>query len=183
MLRFKDFLAESKSSIAEINSLVKNGELVFILYGGTWGSGKSYHASNNFKGFQILDSDEISKELTNGDLTKLRVVSKEAGKEKNSRRDSFFKKKISFIEMGASSSLSGTQKKFELAKSLGYKTVFIYVDVKPEKAIQRNRERIASGDRGVDTEREHLIQKVYDDSLSVFKALKNKVDYYIQVTS
>lgn len=187
ILKVEEHLLESKgNSIDDIKELLNSDQKVYILYGGGIGSGKSYHAENNFSGVKVVDMDDIAVSMVKPG-TPLDQIPKEvynkALKKKLSEIQNGLNGEESFIEMATSSNLTATQNKLQRAKENGFVTAFIFVDVPLQVSIQRNRERIEKGGRGIKPELEYKVERTNNAAREVANKMKNYdlVDIFVEV--
>lgn len=183
-LKIQEHLLEgSENSVEGIKSLVDSGEKVYILYGGGIGSGKSHHAADNFSDMKIIDSDEIAMRNA-GDTPPDQIppsIYSAALKEKQREVAEALQGAESFIEMGTSSNEEAAIKKIEAAKANGFKTAFIFVDVPLQVSIDRNRERIQKGGRGVPQDKEYKIERTNERARNTAEQMKKLADLYLEV--
>lgn len=152
MSKFK-LIYESDSAINQIKQAISKGSPVYILTAGIQGGGKSTFAFSNFKNIKIVDLDEINKEMVNSDMTLFQANRAKAIAKKNELVKSLFNQKKSFIDAGTASNTEASIKKLKLAKSLGYITVVVYVNIPIDVAIERNLKRLQGGSHGVPLEK------------------------------
>lgn len=187
MKTFKEFIVEAADLPDDgyIKNVIEDNETVYILIGGTLGAGKSTWVSKYLPNVKLIDADEFAMELTGGNVSNdsLRSISTQALKIKQSAVKSSLLKKETFIEMGTSANSSSTIKKIELAKKLGFTTVFIFISTTPEEAVKRNHQRIKEGGRGVSPEKEYRIFQAYKDAKQTFKQVKSLryLDFFHEV--
>lgn len=157
---------------------------VYIATAGIQGSGKSTFAKENFKNIEVLDLDDINKEISNGDMKAFQDNRSKAIVKKNELLRDLFKQRKSFIDAGTAANTQSILKKLAFAKSLGYITAVVYVNIPIEVAIERNLKRIESGSHGVPLERvQEIINRTDMNVRQTINALKQSpslVDFFIE---
>lgn len=186
MKTFDQFLLEARIlDLTRLKKAFSQGRKIYILVGGTLGAGKSTWVRKNLPEFEILDADDFSMALAGGsvDPEDLRVVSSQALANKKKAASENLSGGKSFVDMGTSANTGAAIDKIKIAKKLGYLTVYLHFMTTPEEAKKRNRERIASGGRGVVPEKEYKIDRVYFDSMFTLDEMKyiRQVDFILEV--
>lgn len=157
---------------------------VYIATAGIQGSGKSTFAKESFKNIYVLDLDDINKDISNGDMNAFQTNRAKAIAKKNEILRDLFKKGKSFIDAGTAANTQSILKKLKYAKSLGYITAVVYVNIPIDVAIERNLKRIESGSHGVPIERcQEVINRTDMNVRQTVQELKRNtdlVDFFIE---
>ena len=186
MKTFEQFLLEARDlDLSRLKKAYSQGRKIYILVGGTLGAGKTTWVKNNLPEFEILDTDDFSMKLAGGsvDPEDLKRVSSQALADKKKAVSGNLYTGRSFVDMGTSANTGAAIDKIKTAKKLGYLTVYLHFMTTPEEAKRRNRERIASGGRGVVPEKEFKIDRVYHDAMFTLDEMKSirQVDFILEV--
>lgn len=128
---------------------ILNEENIFIMIIGGTASGKSFCYKNNLSLFPLIDIDEYTFKLSNGDWELARKMVGKAIKMVEEDLFKMFNKRQSVVNTGTGASLAGVMKKITKAKECNMKTAIILVDVPLEVALQRNKERSLKGERNL----------------------------------
>ena len=185
MTTFREYINEMTGSLQQLQRIVAaKNQPVYIVTAGIQGSGKSTFAIQNFENIEIVDLDEINKEMVNGDMTKFSENRSKAIAKKNEVVKSLFNSKKSFIDAGTAANVQATLRKLKLAKSLGYITAVVYVNIPIDVALERNRERLARGSHGVPIENEMAVINRTDMNVrTTIREINNNkelVDFFIE---
>jgi predicted kinase len=183
-MKFKT-LYESLNNIEALQKVISSGTSpVYVATAGIQGSGKSTFAKENFKTIDILDLDEINKDISNGDMEAFQRNRSKAISKKNEMLRDLFKKRKSFIDAGTAANTQSLLKKLAHAKSLGYTTAVVYVNIPIKVAIERNLKRIESGSHGVPLERtQEVINRTDMNVRQTIREIKDNpdlVDFFIE---
>lgn len=131
--------------ISSLKREAKSTPTFIFMMGGT-GAGKNYIYRKYLDGVPLIDIDEYTKEFAKQyDTDPRKQVSRATVRSKRELLDSFSKKK-SIVQMGTGNNIKSTSNKFKWAKDAGMKVVVVLVDVEPEVALKRNRDRHAGGE-------------------------------------
>jgi len=153
-------------------------ESIFILVIGGSASGKNFIFNKNFKNIELVDNDEITKELSGGDFEKARKLISKATSIANKRLEKAFKNHKSIGQVSTGSNQKGTENKLIKAKSFNMKTALILIDTDVEKAIKRNKERAETGLQ--DLIPEWKVQKTNENAKKTFNNInKKEINYKI----
>jgi len=170
---FETFLTES--TVQD----VLNEPKIFVMIIGGVASGKSYIYEKNFKSLPLVDIDEYTKKLSNGDWEKARKFVAKAMQMVKVDLLNYFKKGESVVNTGTGGRINGVQHKLKAAVAEGFKTCIVLVDVPEEKALERNKSRSELGDRNLIPD-----YKVISSNKSArdnFKVFKKETDYSIRI--
>ena len=183
MKRFREYMTESKGigSIENLKRVIDNNDKVYILFAGTLGAGKSYFAKMHLPHVKVIDPDEIAVAMVGVD--KAREAGAKAMAAKQQAVADALETEQKFAEMGTSGNTQAALNKLERAKKAGFVTVFVFISTDPETAKERNRFRIAGGDRGVPPEKEWKIDVMHDKAMATAKEVQKfkDLDYFFAV--
>ena len=119
-----------KINIEEIKSIKQP---VYVLIAGAIGAGKSFVVSKYLNGIEVIDPDEITKVLGNGEYISTNVAQSMAiTKETVTTK---LKDGKSFIQQGTSANLQSSINKMKQAKANGFTTVMLFVDTPISQAV------------------------------------------------
>lgn len=142
-MNFRQLLTES--SVKDILSSDK----VFLLIIGGSASGKNYIHNKHFSKIELVDVDEITKELSGGDFEKARKMVSKAIAQANKEIDKKLQDGKSVAQVSTGSGDKAVINKLNKAKEYGFETALVLIDVDVKKAIQRNQERAQAGKQGL----------------------------------
>lgn len=128
---------------------IKNAAPVFLLIIGGSASGKNYVYEQYFSEIPLVDVDSITKELANGDLGLARKFVSKAVAMANKELQKYFENKESVAQVSTGAGAKAVFNKLKKAKDNGMNTALILVDTDIKKAIERNKQRAASGKQGL----------------------------------
>ncbi len=138
--------AISKVQISDLKELAEK-EPTFIFMVGGAGAGKNFVFNKYLKGLKLIDIDEYTAEFGKEFNTDPRKqVSRATARSKKELLDAF-KNKQTIVQMGTGNNIESSSNKFKWAKDAGMKVVVLLVDVEPETALKRNKERHAGGEQ------------------------------------
>ena len=173
------FYGRSLNSIDDLKTYLE--DKLFISVGGGIGSGKTYFIENVLKkvvgNLPVYDVDVLASKMGGGEY-KRELAGKAANQFKKELPIAFTKKE-SFIHTGTNANFNGATAKLQLAKSNGFTTVLIHIDVPEEVAIKQAQQRSETGERN--PIEDYKIIRTNKDSKEVFEKLKkdrNLVDFY-----
>jgi len=172
-MEFKAFLTEST-----FQDVLKEPKIFVMIIGGV-ASGKSYIYEKNFNSLPLVDIDEYTKKLSNGDWEKARKFVAKAMQMAKVDLLNYFKKGESVVNTGAGGSIKGVQNKLKAAVAEGFKTCIVLVDVPEKKALERNQSRADLGARNLIPD-----YKVISSNKSArdnFKVFQKETDYSIRI--
>jgi predicted ABC-type ATPase len=174
-----DYYGRSLNSIEDLKTYLE--DKLFIAVGGGIGSGKTYFINNVLKkvvgNLPVYDVDNWTSNIGGGEYKR-----ELAGKAMTQFKKDFpiaFTKKESFIYTGTNANLNGTIAKLQQAKSNGFTTVLIHIDVPEEVAIKQSQQRSETGERN--PIEDYKIIRTNKESKEVFEKVKkdrNLVDFY-----
>jgi len=133
-------------AINEIKNPYGEPTVIFII--GGVGAGKNYIKNKLFGDIQMIDPDEHTNKLANGDVELQRKFVSQAIKWVNSEFEKMLKGSKSFVMMGTGANYTGYINRFQKAKDAGFATSIVFVNTSPEQAFKNNQKRIADGGRG-----------------------------------
>jgi predicted kinase len=156
-------------------------ESIFVLVIGGSASGKNYIFEKNFKNIELIDNDQITKELSGGDFEKARKLISKATAIANKRLEKAFQEHRSVGQVSTGSNQKGVENKLIKAKSYAMKTALILIDADVKKAIKRNKERAQAGKQGLIPE--WKVQKTNENARETYNNLKklDVVDYKLVI--
>jgi predicted kinase len=156
-------------------------ESIFVLVIGGSASGKNYIYDLNFKNIELVDNDQITKELSGGDFEKARKLISKATSIANKRLEKAFQDNTSIGQVSTGGNQKGVENKLIKAKSFNMKTALILIDTNVKKAVKRNEERAEAGLQGLIPE--WKVEKTNTAARETFNSLKKLdiVDYNIVI--
>ena len=183
MTLFKRLLHEAKSKPRSfLKSIPKmDGDVYVFIMGGS-ASGKNYIYDMELNRLPLVDVDAYVKELSKGDFDKARKFVSSAIHMVNKDIDQKIVDRQSFAQTGTGANFKGVYNRIKKIKDAGYTVIVVLVETTVENAIERNKQRVASGGHGKTLESDK-IERTKKFARETFETLKkNKiVDYTVEV--
>jgi len=164
----------NKKQIKELRSKALESFTVIFIIGGV-GAGKNFIYNNYLSGIKLIDPDEHTLELADGDFEKQRKYINQSIKFVNNSIDNALKNKESIVVMGTGSNTKGLVNRIQKCKSAGAEVFLIFVKTSPEKAFLNNQKRIENGGRGK-TIPDYKFESSFKKALNSYKEIeKNNI--------
>jgi len=118
---------------------VKENTLYLVIGGSA--SGKNYYVNKHLNNIDLVDLDEITLKLANGNVEDTRKYVSKGIVIANKMLLDHYKSNKSVVQVTVGGGLQAVVNKLKLAKSYGFRTELIYLESNLEVALKRNIER------------------------------------------
>ena len=173
IMGFRTHLVESSTKD------ILSSDKVFLLIIGGSASGKNYIHGKYFSKIDLVDVDEITKELSGGDFEKARKMVSKAISIANKEVEKYFQDGKSVAQVSTGSGDKAVSNKLKKAQEAGFETALVLIDVDVKKAIKRNEKRAAQGKQGLIPD--WKVEKTNQAARETFNKVKSEATYSLVI--